>query len=64
MVFGLGGGFIYAVDMAFLGPEFITGMCRAFAPNANQVWVMRALDCARFVNATIVSGFVSGSEAP
>ncbi len=64
MVFGLGGGFIYAIYMAFLGPEFVTGMCRAFAPNATTVWVTRALDCARFVNAAMVNGFVNGSEAP
>jgi hypothetical protein len=56
VVFGVGGCFIYGVYMAFLGPAFVTGMCRAFAPNATQVWVMRALDCARFVNATMVTG--------
>jgi hypothetical protein len=63
VVFGMGGGFIYAVYMAFLGPEFVTGMCRAFAPNATQVWVTRALDCARFVDATAVNGWVNGSQA-
>jgi hypothetical protein len=40
--FGMGGCFIYAVYMAFLGPEFVTGMCRAFAPNATQVWAIGA----------------------
>jgi hypothetical protein len=27
--------------MAFLGPDFVTGMCSAFTPNATQVWVNR-----------------------
>jgi hypothetical protein len=46
VVFGLGSGFIYAV--AFLGPDFVTGMCHAFAPNATRVWVVGASECGRF----------------
>jgi hypothetical protein len=64
VVFGLGGGFIYAVYLAFLGPAFVTGMCRTFAPNATQVWVMGAPGCAMSVNATLVDGLVSDSQAP
>ena len=64
LVFGMGGMFIYAVYMAFLGPEFVTGMCRAFATNATQVWVTRALDCAGFVDATAVNSTVNISQAP
>ncbi len=64
VVFGLGGCFIYGVYMAFLGPAFVTGMCRTFAPNATQVWVTRTLDCARFVDATVVNSMVNGSQAP
>jgi hypothetical protein len=48
LVFGMGGVFIYAVYIAFLGPTFVTGMCRAFAPNATQVWVAGASECRRF----------------
>jgi hypothetical protein len=61
LVFTLGGGFIYGVYLAFLGPGFVTGMCRTFAPNATQVWIMGALGCARFVNATMVDGFSNDS---
>jgi hypothetical protein len=64
LVFSMGSMFIYAVYMAFLGPAFVTGMCRAFAPNATQVWVTRALDCARFADATVVNSMVNGSQAP
>jgi hypothetical protein len=64
VVFGMGSCFIYAVYMAFLGPGFVTGMCRAFAPNATQVWVTRALGCARSVNATLVDGLFNDSQAP
>jgi hypothetical protein len=63
VVFGLGGGFIYVVYMAFLGPDFVTGICREFAPNATRVWVMGACGCARFVNATVVNGLINGSKA-
>jgi hypothetical protein len=53
LVFGMGSMFIYAVYVAVLGPEFVTGMCRAFAPNATQVWVVGASECRRFaVTAT------------
>jgi hypothetical protein len=48
VVFGLGSGFIYAVFVAFLGPDFVTGMCHAFAPNATRVWVVGASECGRF----------------
>jgi hypothetical protein len=50
--FCMGGAFIYAVFVAFLGPAFVTGMCRDFDPNATAVWVRRALDC---VNAPAVA---------
>ena len=63
-VFGMGGCFIYGVYLAFLGPGFVTGTCRAFAPNATQVWVMGAPGCAMSVNATLVDGLVSDSQAP
>jgi hypothetical protein len=49
VAFGMGGMFIYAVFVAFLGPTFLTGMCRDFAPNATQVWVWRRREC---MNAT------------
>jgi hypothetical protein len=56
LAFGVGGAFIYAVFVAFLGPAFVTGMCRDFAPNATHVWVQRALDCA---NATAMGGWTN-----
>ena len=53
VAFGLGGSFIYAVYVAFLGPDFVTGICRDFAPNATRVWVVGASECGRFaVTAT------------
>jgi hypothetical protein len=64
--FGIGGMFIYAVYIAFLGPAFVTGMCRLFAPNATQVWVMpvRALECLSLAtNATAAGGVINGSRA-
>jgi hypothetical protein len=51
LAFGLGCAFMYLVFVAFLGPLFVTGMCRNFAPNATHVWVQRALECT---NATAV----------
>ena len=46
MAFGMGGGFIYAVFLAFLGPAFVTGICHDFAPNATRVWVLHEqLEC-------------------
>jgi hypothetical protein len=66
VVFGQGGMFIYAVYVAFLGPAFVTGMCRLFAPNATQVWVvpLGALECLSFAtNATVAGGLVNGSRA-
>jgi hypothetical protein len=64
VVFGLGGMFIYAVYVAFLGPAFVTGMCRLLAPNATQVWVVGALECQPFAtNATVAGGLVNGSRA-
>jgi hypothetical protein len=30
---------------------------------ATKDWVTRALDCASFVNATLVNGLVNGSKA-
>jgi hypothetical protein len=70
LVFGLGGMFIYAVYMAFLGPAFVMGMCRLFASNATQVWVkpvtMGALECLSWAtNATVAGGLVNvnGSRA-
>jgi hypothetical protein len=55
LVFSVGGCFIYMVYMAFLGPAFVTGMCRAFAPNATQVWVWGASECVN-VTARLVNG--------
>ena len=64
LVFGMGGAFIYAVYVAFLGPAFVMGMCRLFTPNATQVWVMGALECVSFAtNATVTGGLVNGSWA-
>ena len=54
--FCVGGGFIYAVFVAFLGPAFVTGMCGFFAPNATQIWILRALECA---NATAASALTN-----
>jgi hypothetical protein len=60
---------MYAVYMAFLGPAFVTGMCRLFASNATQVWVMPvtvgALKCLSLAtNATAIGGLVNGSQTP
>ena len=64
VVFGMGGCFIYAVYVAFLGPAFVTGVCRIFAPNATQVWVMGAFECLSLAtNVTVAGGLVNGSEA-
>ena len=51
VAFGMGGMFVYAVFIAVLGPAFVTGLCRNFAPNATHIWVIGALagECA---NAT------------
>jgi hypothetical protein len=54
VAFGMGGAFVYGVFIAFLGPAFVTGMCRDFAPNATHVWVHWALEC----RGTSVVGFV------
>ena len=58
LVFGLGCAFIYAVFVAFLGPAFVTGMCREFARNATHVWVQWALECT---NATEVAGWTNAT---
>ena len=66
VVFGMGGMFIYAVYMAFLGPAFVTGMCRLFAPNATHVWVLPlgTRECLSFAtNTTMAGGLVNGSQA-
>jgi hypothetical protein len=55
VVFGIGGMFIFAVYVAFLGPAFVTGLCRTFAPNATQIWVWGTSGCAN-VTASLVSG--------
>jgi hypothetical protein len=55
-VFGIGGAFIYSVFLTFLGPAFVTGMCGFFAPNATQIWILRALECA---NATAASALTN-----
>ena len=52
VAFCMGGMFMYAVFVAFLGPAFVTGACRDFMPNATHVWVQRALVCA---NATVAT---------
>jgi hypothetical protein len=51
-VFGLGGVFIYGVFIAFLGPAFVTGLCRDFTPSASNMWTLRARD--ECTNATIM----------
>jgi hypothetical protein len=59
--FGIGGMYIY---VAFLGPAFVTGMCRLFTPNATNVWVVGALECVSFATyATVAGGLVNGSRA-
>jgi hypothetical protein len=64
VVFGVGGMFIYGVYLAFLGPAFVTGMCRLFAPNATHVWVVGAIECVSLAaNATMAGGLVNGSRA-
>ena len=64
MVFGMGGAFIFTVYVAFLGPAFVTGICRLFAPNATMVWVMGAFECLSFAtNATVAGGLVNDSRA-
>jgi hypothetical protein len=45
MVFGMGGAFIYTVYVAFLGPAFVTGICRHFVTNTTQVWVVSSSEC-------------------
>ncbi len=35
LAFGMGGMFIYAVALAFLGPAFVTGVCRALPAERN-----------------------------
>jgi hypothetical protein len=62
VAFGIAGAAIYAVFVAFLGPAFVTGMCRVFAPNATHVWVQRALDCAQNEqNVSAVARVTNGS---
>jgi hypothetical protein len=56
-VFGVGGAFIYTVYVSFLGPAFVTGMCRGFAANATQIWVLRELGCP-----TAVAGLMNGTN--
>ena len=51
--------FIYAVFIAFLGPTFLTGMCRA--PNATHVWVWHAVQCA---SATLGAGLTNATWSP
>jgi hypothetical protein len=68
VVFGMGGMFIYGVYLAFLGPAFVTSVCRLFASNATQVWVkpvtMGAFECLSLAtNATVAGGLVNGSRA-
>jgi hypothetical protein len=58
VAFGQGGMFIYGVFVAFLGPAFVTGMCRDFTPNATHVWVWHALDCA---DAAAVADWTNGT---
>jgi hypothetical protein len=65
-VFGVGGVFIYGVYVAFLGPAFVTGMCRLFASNATHVWVLPlgTRECLSFAtNATMAGGLVNGPQA-
>jgi hypothetical protein len=64
VAFSMGGMFIYGVFIAFLGPAFVTGMCRSIAP-ATQVWVVNALECVKsVVDAQSAGGLVNGSAVP
>jgi hypothetical protein len=51
--------FIYGVLIAYLGPEFATGICRAFSTNqSTHVWVASTVSaCSGLVgNATSIGG--------
>ncbi len=50
--------FIYAVFIAFLGPTFLTGMCRAPNRDATHVWVCHAVQCA---SATLGAGLTNAT---
>jgi hypothetical protein len=54
---GVGSAFIYTVYVSFLGPAFVTGMCRGFAANATQIWVLHELGCP-----TAVAGLMNGTN--
>jgi hypothetical protein len=60
LVFGVGGMFMYAVFVAFLGPSFVMGICRDFSLNASQVWVWSGLECE---NATGVTNWTNATLA-
>ena len=61
MLFGIGCGFIYAVFVGFLGPAFVTGTRRDFAPNATDIWVVRVVECTK---ATVVANFTNVTLPP
>jgi hypothetical protein len=55
VAFCMGSMFIYGVFVAFLGPAFVTGVCRDFAPNATHIWAERALELCTSTMAVAVS---------
>jgi hypothetical protein len=56
VTFGFGCMFIYVVFVGFLGPAFVTGTRRDFAPNATDIWVVRVVECTK---ATLVANFTN-----
>jgi hypothetical protein len=68
LTFFVGGTFIYAVFVAFLGPAFVMGMCRNFDPNSTHIWVVHGLECAKTTaaaglgNVSVVLPPASASE--
>ena len=50
--FSNGGVSVYIVFLAFLGPAFVTGVCRDFDPDDDQIWVWNAIKCGNAAAAT------------
>jgi hypothetical protein len=61
VTFGFGCMFIYVVFVGFLGPAFVTGACRDFAPNATHVWVVHVVECTK---ATVVTNYTNVTLPP
>jgi hypothetical protein len=61
VTFGFGCMFIYVVFVGFLGPAFVTGTRRDFAPNATDIWVVRVVECTK---ATLVANFTNVTLPP